>query len=299
MTKLLLLLLTFILMISCSPKKADHSSLLEESPKNLPLPFKPELIPEGKIIHSGSLSPDLTTYLYTLSDARYQRFDVYTIERTNDGWTRSKEAFFNSGFNEHGAKFSPDGNTIYFTSTRPTGIAGVADTWHIWKSEKQQNGWSKPTFVDIPNLRDKLVSHPSITESGTLYFHASNPDYSEMTIYSAQSTAGKFGDAQKLTITENNLACTPFVTADGQMLIYAAIGNQLDLMISRKTTEGDWSKPVPLDEQINTSGQGNPYLTSDDKYLFYTTGTEPKAGQNPDWQVNWVDLSMILATENN
>lgn len=300
MIKLALLLLSFALLVNCSPKKpADYAGLPEEPPKGMPLPFKPELIPEGMIIHSGSFSPDLNAFFYTLSDARYERFDVYIIEKAGDRWTNSKEAFFNSGFNEHGAKFSPDGQAIYFTSTRPTGIAEVADTWHIWKSEKQEIGWSTPTFVDIPNLREKLVSHPTITKSGTLYFHASNLDYSEMTLYSAQPAAGKFGEAHKLAITENSLACTPFVTANGQMLIYAAIGKQLDLVISKKTTEGDWSQPVPLDKDINTHGQGNPYLTPDGKYLFYTTGTEPKPGQHPDWQVNWVDLSMTLAKENN
>ncbi len=300
MNKLPLLLLSFVLLVNCSPKKsADYAGLLEEAPKNIPLPFKPELMPEGVIIHSGSFSPDLKTYFYTLSDARYERFDVYMIVRTDDQWTAPEEAFFNTGFNEHGAKFSPDGNTIYFTSTRPSGVKGVADTWHLWKSEKKQNGWSKPTFVDIPNLRDKLVSHPTITESGKLYFHASNLDYSEMTLYSAQSTSGGFGEAHKLAITENSLACTPFVTADGQLLIYAAIGSQLDLMISKKTTNGDWSKPVRLGKETNTHGQGNPYLTPDGKYLFYTTGTEPETDQNPDWQVNWVDLSVALAKENN
>ncbi|GAB5526964.1 MAG: hypothetical protein Roseis2KO_48360 [Roseivirga sp.] len=300
MNKLVLLLLTFLITLSCSSEKSSLRSLFpEKPPKDMPLPFKPELTPEGMIIHGGSFSPDLNTYLYTLSDARYERFDVYMIQRTGDKWSASKEAFFNSEFSEHGAKFSPDGNTLYFTSTRPTGIVGVADTWHIWKSKKQSDGWSTPVFVDIPNLRQKLVSHPSITASGNLFFHASNPDYSEMTLYVAESTTGKFGEARKLAITENSMACTPFVTADGQTLVYAAIGNELDLMISKRTAAGDWGEPMALDETINTHAQGNPYLTPDGKYLFYTTGTEPEAGQKPDWQVNRVDLSLILSKENN
>lgn len=290
-----------LLALSCSGKKSNGilHPFGESLPHDAPHPFKPELTPNGMIIHGGSFSPDLQTYLYTLSDAQYQRFDVWMIERADDTWSQPKKAFFNSEFNEHGARLSPDGKTLYFSSTRPTGIEGVAETWHIWKSEKGQNGWSEPTFVDIPNLRNKGMSHPSITASGALYFHSNNPDYSEMTLYTAQLKGDDFGEAKKLAITENSLACTPFVTADGQTLIYAAIGNRLDLMISIKTADGEWGKPVILDKRINTNGQGNPYLTPDGKHLFYTTGTEPEVGESPDWQVNRVNFSLTIAKENN
>lgn len=298
MNKFVLFLL-IISLVNCSQKQsAKDSTLSKESLQDRPLPFKPELTPKGMLIHGGSFSPDLKTYLFTLSDTQYQRFDVWMIEQTDGKWSEPKRAFFNSEFSEHGARYAPDGKALYFSSTRPTGKEGFAETWHIWRSEKQQSGWSEPSLVDIPNLRDKSVSHPSITESGTLYFHVSQPDYSEMTLYMAQEHDGKFREAQKLAITQNGLNCTPFVSADGQTLIYAAIGNQLDLMLSRKTADGVWGKPMILDKQINTNGQGNPYLTPDGKYLFYATGTETQDGKEPDWQVNRVDLSIRLTTEN-
>lgn len=294
--KALFIIITISLAASCKSKRSEDvaNPLGENLPGQFSIPFKPELTSDGMIMHGGSFSPGLKTYLYTVSDAQYARFDVLTIERVGNQWSEPENAFFNSEFSEHGAKFSPDGKTLYFSSTRPTGIAGIPDTWHIWKSERQNGGWSEPEFIDIPNLRDKLVSHPSITRSGTLYFHVSNLDYSEMTLYVSQWSDGKFGEARKLNITENSLACTPFVSADGQTLIYAAIGNQLDLMISHKTAEGEWGKPVSPDKSINTNGQGNPYLTPDGKYLFYTTGTEVQAGQNPDWQIKWVSTKLLL-----
>lgn len=300
MNKLISLLFIGVGMAACSPKKqVNQPSFSEKVPQEFPLPFKPELTPEGMIIHGGSFSPDLNTYLYTLSDAGYQKFDTYMIQKQGDQWSEPQKASFNSDSNEHGAKYSPDGKTVYFTSTRPTGIEDMPDTWHIWKTEKQGKTWSDPVFVDIPGLRDKSVSHPSITTSGVLYFHASNSDYSEMTLYSAQRNGTGFGEIQKLSITQNSLACTPYVSADGQTLIYAEISNELNLMISKKDEQGDWTRPVPFNKEINTHGQGNPYLTPDGQYLFYTTGTEPTARQSPDWQVNWVDLSLILSKENN
>lgn len=294
--KTLLIIITIQLTVSCSSKRSNivANAFVDNLPDQSPLPFKPELTPDGMIIHGGSFSPDLKTYLYTLSDAQYERFDVRTVVKVGDQWSEPEDAFFNSEFSEHGAKFSPDGQTLYFSSTRPTGVVGIPDTWHIWKSEKQNGAWTEPEFIDIPNLRDKLISHPTITQSGTLYFHVSNLDYSEMTLYTSQWSNRKFGEAQKLQITENSLACTPFVSADGQTLLYASIGNQLDLMVSHKTAAGEWDKPTALGKNINTNGQGNPYLTPDGKYLFYTTGTETQQGQSPDWQVNWVDLPLVL-----
>ena len=47
------------------------------------------------------------------------------IKKVDGIWSSPKEAFFNSDYSEHGMSFSPDGNTMYFSSTRPTNIDSV------------------------------------------------------------------------------------------------------------------------------------------------------------------------------
>ncbi|WP_262496961.1 hypothetical protein [Formosa algae] len=37
-------------------------------------------------------------------------------------------------------------------------------------------------------------------------------------------------------------------------------------------------------------GQGNPYITPDDKFLFYTTGGHLEK----DWKVKWVNIESEL-----
>ena len=107
--------------------------------------------------------------------------------------------------------FSPNGNTLYFSSTRPVNIDGVVQTLAYMKSDKINGKWSEPIFVDIPNLRNKLVSHPTITNSGTLYFHTSNLDYSEMDIYHSKNVNGKFEDAERIVINSKLGKCTPYI----------------------------------------------------------------------------------------
>ena len=68
--------------------------------------------------------------------------------------------------------------------------------------------------------------------------------------------------------------CTPFVSPNEDYLIFATIGEQLDLYISYKDTSGNWSNPKRLNDTINNLSQGNPYVTTDGKYLFYTVGGE-------------------------
>jgi hypothetical protein len=190
--------------------------------------------------------------------------------------------------------FSPDGNTMYFSSTRPVPIAGISQTWHIWKSTKVNEKWTTPIFIDIPNLRNKLVSHPTITNTGMLYFHVSNLDYSEMDIYHATFTDGNYSNAEKTSISGSSTAgnCTPFVSPKEDFLIFAAIGNQLELMISFSDGNGRWKNTKKLNTNINTNGQGNPYITPDNNFLFFTVGNS-----ETKWSVKWVDIESELKNE--
>ncbi|MDW3194265.1 MAG: hypothetical protein R8G66_17960 [Cytophagales bacterium] len=281
-----LCMLTIYLCQCCSPTNDQRSFLTEKIPADNPLTFKADLIPDGKLIHKGSFSPDLTEYYYTVSDKSYKRFDTYVIRKQEERWSDPKTAFFNSDYSEHGLSFSPDGNTIYFSSTRPV-ESYIPDTWHLWKSVNKGGQWSKPAYIDIPNLRDKLISHPTISNQGTLYFHASNLDYSEMDLYQCKLVDGNFGTAQKvvLDIEAPYGKCTPYIAADESFLLFATVGDQLDLQISYNDGQGNWSIPKKLNEEINHSGQGNPYVTPDHQFLFFTTGTNSEK-----WQVKWVNF---------
>ncbi|MGB1042792.1 MAG: TolB family protein [Tenacibaculum sp.] len=284
-------IIVFLIMISfwnCKTKNTDISILKEEIPKNIPLLFKQNIVPTNKLIHKGILSLDLKEYYYTISDFQFDNFDVFVIKNNNGTWSKPKKAFFNSEYNEHGMSFSPDGNTIYFSSTRPTNIKDVANTWHIWKSEKVNGVWEEPTFVDIPNLRKKLVSHPTITNSGTLYFHSSNLDYTKMDIYHSKKENGNFKNAEKTLagIKSNERKCTPYISPNEDYLIYASVNNELDLMITYNDGKGNWINTKKLNKKINNKGQGNPYVTANNKFLFFTTGNYSAK----DWKVKWVNI---------
>ena len=288
---LTLTLLSAIGLVSCMQQAEDDrlKFLTDQVPSDLPVNFMEELIPKQKIVHRGVFSPDLTEYYYTISGKDFKQFEVFRIVKDQGAWSSPEEAFFNSKYDEHGMSFSPDGKTLYFSSTRPVSKQGIATTWHIWKSEKINGKWSEPNFVDIPNMKDKLVSHPTITNSGTLYFHASNLNYSDMRIYQSKTVNGAFGPAEMVSFDKEFEVgtCTPFVAPNEEYLIFATIGNELELMISYNNGQGQWSNPKKFNRNINTQGQGNPYVTPDNQFLFFATG----GAQAENWKVRWVNIT--------
>jgi len=290
------LLLVFVF-LSCTneTEQTKMRFLVKEIPGTTPIAFLQKNIPEDALIHKGIFSPDLKEYYYTISDKNFEKFEVYVVKKEDKNWSKPEKAFFNSSYNEHGMSFSPNGKTLYFSSTRPVNIDGVPLTWHIWKSEKINNIWNKPIFVDIPNLRTKLVSHPTITNSGTLYFHTSNLDYSDMDIYQSKQVNRKFIDAKKTSISmqQQTGKCTPYVSPNEDYLIFASIGNQLDLMISFNDGNGGWTNTKKLNDKINNFGQGNPYVTPDHKFLFFTTGKHSEK----KWTVKWVNITSEIQSK--
>ncbi|PWD99926.1 PD40 domain-containing protein [Marinilabilia rubra] len=95
---------------------------------------------------------------------------LYITRKTFEGWSVPEPlpAPINSGYNETHASFSPDGNTIYFSSERPGGMGGK----DIYLSHKLPDGnWGKPINagknINTPLNEEGPFIHP---DDSTLYF---------------------------------------------------------------------------------------------------------------------------------
>jgi len=254
-----------------------------------PVVFLPQLIPKGKLVHSGILSPDSTKYFFTISDAKLSKFDVMVSEYKYGEWTEPKYTHFNSEYNEHGTAFSADGKIIYFSSTRP--VSGLdIKTWKLWKVDLQK-GSLEPEYVEIPNLKNKLVSHPSLTGDGVLYLHAGNSDYSDLNIYRCLPDGDEFLDAKKLSgsINFGTQHCTPFVSRDESYLIFECSG---ELYISSRDTLEDWNRAVRLNSKVNRDNRGNPFVSADGEFLFYASASE--SDPNAKWQIEVINFGEAI-----
>ena len=76
-----------------------------------------------------------------------------------------------------------------------------------------------------------------------------------------------------------------FVSRDESFMI---VTNRPELGISYKKDDGSWTNPRNFGPKINFGlGSWGPYVTPDNKYLFYSTGTKPDYS---DVYVYWVRI---------
>jgi hypothetical protein len=80
-----------------------------------------------------------------------------------------------------------------------------------------------------------------------------------------------------------------FVARDESFMI---VTTPFGLSISYPKTNGDWTNPRNLGPEINFGlGMWGPYVTPNNKYLFYTTGTKPDYS---DVNVYWVHVDGLI-----
>lgn len=95
--------------------------------------------------------------------------DIWITEYRNDRWYKSEPIGkpINSRYYESHACFSPDGNTIYFTSNRKESLGGM----DIFKTERTEEGWSELILLG-ENINTVLnEENPFVSPEGDrLYF---------------------------------------------------------------------------------------------------------------------------------
>jgi outer membrane protein OmpA-like peptidoglycan-associated protein len=130
--------------------------------------------PPGKEGDAGAIciSPDGRLLFFTScfrSDS-YGSCDLYYSEKKGDQWSPAKNMgpLINSESWDAQPSISPDGKTLYFSSSRPGGI-GSSD---IWKSERVPDGtWKKPVNLGQPVNTPGSEMAPFIHFDGqSLYF---------------------------------------------------------------------------------------------------------------------------------
>ena len=70
------------------------------------------------------------------------------------------------------------------------------------------------------------------------------------------------------------------------------VTNRPGLGISYRKNDGSWTNPVNFGPNIDFGlGSWGPYVTPDNKYLFYSTGTKPDYS---DVSVYWVRIDGVI-----
>ena len=216
--------------------------------------------------------------------------NIYTIFITkalDEEWSTPEIASFSGSYVNMEPLMTPGGRKLYFKTTRP--LPGASPSgFHQWYSEKNDSGWSEPVPMEYP-FNDRYIEHPTVSDNGNIYFARWND------IYVSRIINGEYHEPGIVGSFINNMPnCShPFIAPGESYLIFSAKpGGNSDLFISFRNEEGNWTRPLNLGDNFNTSdNETMPFVSRDGKYLFFTRTGGSNGG------IHWVDAQIIKDLE--
>ncbi len=181
-----------------------------------------------------------------------------------------------------GPALSQNGDTMYFERMN------AEDKATTYFSVRKKTGWSDPKRI-LTKLEKAHYYH--VTRSGNKYISslagngAGLSDWCRIVIKGADTTTLSLG--RPLNTSGENQDF--FIAADESYMI---VTNRPALAISYRNSDGSWTNPRNLGAKINFGlGSWGPWVTPDNKYLFYSTGTKPDYS---DVAVYWVRIDGVI-----
>lgn len=161
------------------------------------------------------------------------------------------------------------------------------------KSETYISVRSGTTWSNPQRILTKLdkAHYYQVTKNGNNYISSITGngtglnDWCKVIISGSDTTASSLG--KPLNTGGENLDF--FVSKDESYMI---VTNRPTLAISYKKNDGSWTNPRVLGKKIDFGlGSWGPWVTQDNKYLFYSTGTIPDYS---DVKVFWVRIDGVI-----
>ena len=301
--KISFLMLICLMSLACAQEKAVNAPEFPEmrglyfgrtAPGTEPAAFPMDFLPETVYLHSSPVfSPDGSEVYFSVflrGVFRGERI-MYMRKNENGVWTEPEMAPFSGVYFEGGPCVSPDGNRIYYSSSRPVtpGSAEKEDR-DIWYVDRTNSGWSEPKHTSFNT--DTWEDVPYVSETGYLYYKSDND------IYRVKINEDSFSDPERLSGTINSEYGEqhPCIAPDESFMIFYSsrpghLGdNNGDLYITFKNENGAWKEPVNMGPAIN---QGHiitrfPRLSPDGRYLFFS-----KLISMYNDRIYWVDIGYI------
>jgi len=182
----------------------------------------------------------------------------------------------NSSSIDWGPHLSADGLSLYFTSYRPGGFGD--DDMYVSTRATTDDDWGPPVNLGSPINTSSCDQFPYLSADGlTLYFSSRRPGGlrgDDLWVATRETTDGPWGTPVNLGPTINSMDddFSPSLSGDELSLYFTTLGTgTYDIWIlTRETTEDDWSEPVNLGPPVNSSRfEGLPDISDNGLALFF------------------------------
>lgn len=225
-----------------------------------------------------SISPDGKEIYYEEINNNWTSFKFKYYKYYNNQWNGPLNLF--NGF--YCLSLSPDGKSIYFENNNYN---------DCWISNRQDTAWSSPARF----LNNFDVHSLNFTNLGNYYLSSSiaggigQRDICKLIIENSDTSLIGLG----LPLNSSALDGDFFISNDESFIVLMSkrsggFGNT-DLYISFRKSNDTWTNPKNMGSSINTGGDDfGPYVTADNKYLFYESGyTYPSS-------IYWIKVDRLI-----
>jgi hypothetical protein len=280
-----------------APVAGGGPYLGQQLPGPEPRLFAPGLVSGGTSERDIAIAPDGRTILFGVISARFASIMETRLE--GGRWTEPATASFaaDTGYRHFEPCFSPDGRSVYFLSTRPTGGERRQPGWtnqNIFAAERRDDGsWSEPRDLGAPVNTTGPEFFPSLTREGTLYFTRGLPG-NRTVIARSRLVDGRYQAPDTLPAPVNGRGSVynAFVAQDESYLV-ACVEDRPGLtppgpryMIFFHGPGDSWSEGVDLAARapMGSGNAGSPYVSPDGRCFFFgstTARAEPPAAGTP------------------
>jgi len=260
------------------PIPKDSLYLGQSPPGNVPKIFNLPVIPGFFACERIAISNDGKNIYYTELNSYYvnKKVRIKYLRYDSNKWTGPFNLFEGCA----GPGLSITGDTMYMAN---------------FFSVKNDTGWSNPKRCS------NLYHYFQVTNSGN-YYASTKPnisigdaDISKLVIHGADTTALSLG----LPINTKGDDGDFYVAKDESFIIFSSrglgrspVGNIVDLFISYRKSDNEWTNPKDLGSRINNAfaNTWSPYVTADNKYLFFYY----YYNDNSKNYVHWVKIDNVI-----
>lgn len=195
-----------------------------------------------------SFSPDGKEMVYWLLLGSHCL--ILTSERSEQGWSQPETAPFSGRHSDFEPVFSPDGRHVYFVSNRPHGNKNNPNDSDLWRVTRTSAGWGTPEPLPAGVNAPTIEYFPSICANQVLYFCRVDKSFSRSDVYRVDLNGDQPPQPLPAVINDGSLGANIMVDPQERFLLIpkatGAAGGKMQLTISFRKPDGDWTQPRPL-----------------------------------------------------
>ncbi|MCU0456536.1 MAG: hypothetical protein MUE74_09565 [Bacteroidales bacterium] len=280
------------LLTCCSTGNAQQNTtnltgpfLGQKFPGVTPEIFAPGIVSTDKHEFSCCFSPDGREFYFTrMLQEQRQNFVMFT-SLIDGRWTEPAPATFAGPFTFE-PFVTPDNKSIWFQTGKV--VDGQLLMYSMY-SERNEQGWSEAKDPGEP-FNPMKTMHISATMEGTFYTTDISGGMGTESLGIIRKVNGKYileKPGPPFNTVEKQQH--PWIAPDESYIIFTVRRpgqNPVSVLYcSFRNRDGKWSDPVELKLGMDA---GQPYVSYDGKYLFFTSG-DPKQGSD----IYWVSAKII------